>query len=174
MRMGLGVAGNDAEAVLRGLPSIALRYRASDLAARSLAQWLRGQPAIAQVLHPALADAPGHVHWKALCGGTTGVSEEDGESGQGLAAGLFAVIIDARHSQQQVDAFCDRLRLFRLGYSWGGPASLAVPYRLEAMRSRTTAHLKPGTLVRFYIGLEAVADLRQDLQQALDGALAAA
>ena len=159
MRLGLGVAANDAEAVLRALPSIGLRYRAHDEAARSLALWLQQQPAIAQVLHPALAGSPGHAHWKALCGAAGG--------GQGAAAGLFSVMIDARHSQQQVDAFCDSLRLFKLGYSWGGPMSLVVPYDIASMRSRTATHLKPGTLVRFAIGLEAVEDLRQDLQQAM-------
>ncbi|WP_342720274.1 PLP-dependent transferase [Acidovorax sp. FHTAMBA] len=162
MRLGLGVGANDAEAVLRALPSIGLRYRAHDEAARSLAQWLQQQPAVAQVLHPALEGSPGHAHWKALCGGAQG--------GQGLAAGLFSVMIDARHSQQQVDAFCDGLRLFKLGYSWGGPMSLVVPYDINAMRSRASTHLKAGTLVRFAVGLEGVEDLRQDLQQALERA----
>ena len=159
MRLGLGVAGNDAEAVLRALPTVGLRYRAHDEAARSLALWLQQQPAIAQVLHPALEGAPGHAHWKALCGA--------GQGGPGLAAGLFSVMIDARYTQVQVDTFCDALRLFKIGFSWGGPMSLVVPYDLASVRSRPTPHLQPGTLVRFAIGLEAVEDLRHDLQQAL-------
>lgn len=159
MRLGLGVAGNDAEAVLRALPSIGLRYRAHDEAARHLAQWLQQQPAIAQVLHPALESSPGHAQWKALCGSAQG--------GHGAAAGLFSVMIDARHTQQQVDVFCDGLRLFKLGYSWGGPMSLVVPYDLATMRSRPAPHLAPGTLVRFSVGLEAVEDLRRDLEQAM-------
>ncbi|CAN7379299.1 PLP-dependent transferase [Acidovorax sp. LjRoot129] len=162
MRLGLGVGGNDAEAVLRALPSIGLRYRAHDEAARQLARWMQQQPAVAQVLHPALEDSPGHVHWKALCGSAQG--------GQGAAAGLFSVVFDARHSQQQIDAFCDGLRLFKLGYSWGGPMSLVVPYELASMRKQSTQHLRPGTLVRFSIGLEAVNDLRQDLHQAMERA----
>lgn len=159
MRLGLGVGANDAEAVLRGLPSIALRYRAHDEAARELARWLAQQPAIAQVLHPALPGSPGHAHWQALCGRAHGR--------QGAAAGLFSVVIDARHAQAQVDAFCDSLRLFKLGYSWGGPMSLVVPYSIGQMRSRAPSHLKAGTVVRFSVGLEAVQDLRGDLQQAL-------
>ena len=162
MRLGLGVGANDAEAVLRALPSIGLRYRAHDQVARSLAHWLQQQPPIAQVLHPALRGAPGHAHWQALCGRANG--------GQGAAAGLFSVVIDERYTQQQVDMFCDGLRLFKLGYSWGGPMSLVVPYELRSMRSRPTPHLLPGTLVRFSIGLEAEDDLRQDLQQALERA----
>ncbi|HNZ90855.1 MAG TPA: PLP-dependent transferase [Acidovorax sp.] len=166
MRLGLGIAANDAEAVLRALPSVGLRYRAHDVAARQLARWMQQQPAVAQVLHPALPGAPGHAHWQALCGAAHG--------GEGAAAGLFSVVIDARYSQQQVDAFCDGLRLFKLGYSWGGPMSLVVPYQIASMRSRPVEHLQPGTLVRFSIGLEEVEDLRRDLQQAMDRAFGTA
>ncbi len=162
MRLGLGVGANDVESVLRSLPSMALRYRAHDRAARDLARWMARQPAVAQVLHPALQGSPGHEHWRALCGA--------GEGGEGAAAGLFSVVIDARHGQQAVDAFCDSLRYFKLGYSWGGPMSLVVPYDLPGMRTRSAGHLRPGTVVRFSIGLEAVEDLRADLEQALQSA----
>jgi len=162
MRLGLGVGANDVEAVLRSLPSMALRYRAHDLAARELAQWLGQQAPVAQVLHPALKDSPGHAHWQALCGGAQG--------GQGAAAGLFAVVINARHTQAEVDTFCDGLRLFRIGYSWGGPMSLVVPYELASMRERATPHLKAGTVVRFAVGLEAVEDLRRDLALSMERA----
>lgn len=57
MHLGLGVGANDAEAVLRSLPSIALRYRAHDVAARTLAHWLQQQSPVVQVLHPALPQA---------------------------------------------------------------------------------------------------------------------
>lgn len=156
MRLGLGVGMNDVEAVLRSLPSLALRYREHDRTARALARWCQGRAEFAQVLHPALSDSPGHAHWKALCG-----SEE------GRAAGLFSVVFDARYSPAQVDAFCDALRLFRLGYSWGGPISLVVPYELDSMRQPRPAHLARGTLVRFSTGLEAAEDLQADLAQAL-------
>ncbi len=156
MRLGLGVGMNDVEAVLRSLPSLPLRYAAHDRTARALARWCQGRPEIAQVLHPALTDAPGHAHWKALCG------EQEGR-----AAGLFSVIFPERYSTQQVDAFCDALRLFRLGYSWGGPISLVVPYDLAPTRTSWPAHLARGTLVRFSTGLEAADDLQADLAQAL-------
>ena len=163
MHLGTGVGANDVEAVLRSLPSIGLRYRAHDRAARTLARWLQQQAPVVQVLHPALEGAPGHAHWQALCGSADG--------GEGLAAGLFSVVFDARHSQAEVDAFCDALRLFAIGYSWGGPMSLVVPYNLAQMRKGTQQpHLCPGTEVRFSIGLEGVQDLQNDLQQALEKA----
>lgn len=160
MRMGLGVGANDVELVLRSLPSMALRYQAHDASARTLAQWCQGRTEFSQVLHPALHDSPGHAHWAALCG--------DGVSAPlGRAAGLFSVIFDPGFSSARVDAFCDALRLFKLGYSWGGPMSLVVPYDLAQMRVSWPAHLAKGTLVRFSVGLEAAQDLQSDLEQAL-------
>lgn len=150
MRLGLGVGANDAELVLRSLPSIALRYAAQDAAARRLAHWLARRAEVSQVLHPALEGSPGHAHWAATCT---------------AAAGLFSVMIDARYPSERVDRFVDALRLFRIGYSWGGPASLVVPYDLAGMRHGRAAY--PGTLVRFSIGLEDPADLEADLAQAL-------
>ena len=149
-QLGLGVAANDAEFILRSLPTMALRYHAHDAAARQLAAWLGSQPAVTQVLHPALPGSPGHAHWRASCT---------------AAAGLFSVMLDAALSPAQVDAFIDALQLFKIGYSWGGPVSLVVPYDLGSMRDDRSA--MPGHLVRFSIGLEAVADLQADLAQAL-------
>ena len=62
MRMGIGTGANDAETLLRSLPSIALRYAAHDRSARVLARWLQQQGEVAQVLHPALAGSRGHEH----------------------------------------------------------------------------------------------------------------
>ena len=149
MRMGWGVGANDVEAVLRALPSLPLRYAAQDAAGRALAQWWKQQPQVTDVLHPALSGAPGHAHWKALCS---------------QAAGLFSVVFDGRFRPQQVHDFVDALKLFKIGYSWAGPVSLAVPYDVAAMRPGSPWR---GTLVRFSIGLEDPADLQADLQQAL-------
>jgi len=155
MRLGFGVGANDVEAVLRSLPSIGLRYRAHDVASRELARWLQTQPQIARVLHPAIEGSPGHAHWRALCGAN------------GLAAGLFSVVFDARYSSSQVDAFCDALKLFKLGYSWGGPMSLVVPYDIPSMRP-SGLWSGQGVLVRFSVGFEAEGDLRADIASALN------
>ncbi len=157
MRMGFGVGAGDAETLLRSLPSMALRYQAHDGSARDLARWLQTRPEIEQVLHPALEGSPGHANWLRLCGATD------------LAAGLFSVVFDSRFGSEQVDRFCDSLALFRLGYSWGGPISLVVPYDIALMRDASVAQWPhKGTLVRFSIGLEDVDDLRADLAQAFD------
>lgn len=153
MRLGLGVGANDVEGILRGLASMPLRYAAQDAAARHIAQWCTNRPEFAQVLHPALPASPGHAHWAATCS---------------AAAGLVSVVFDGeRHSARQVDAFVDALRLFKIGYSWGGPVSLVVPYEIQGMRRHGPFAKGQGTLVRFAIGLEQVDDLIADLAQAL-------
>ncbi len=158
MHTGFGIAGNDAELVLRSLATMPLRYAAQDRAGRALAQWLAQRSEVAAVLHPALAGSPGHAQWQRHCS---------------AAAGLFSIVIDARHSAAQVDAFVDGLRLFRIGYSWAGPQSLVVPYDTASMRDAAALAKSPwlqGHLVRFSLGLEAVEDLQADLAQALSAA----
>ena len=150
MRMGWGVGGNDVELVLRALPTLAVRYDAQDAAARELARWWTARREVVQVLHPALPGSPGHAHWHRVAT---------------RAAGLFSVAFDPAWAPERVDAFVDALRLFRIGYSWAGPVSLVVPYRLDGMRHQPAW---AGSVVRFSVGFEAVADLIGDCRQALD------
>ena len=154
MRLGLGVGADDAYLVMRGLPTMKLRFEAHDAGARKLASWLKARPEIAKVLHPAFEDCPGHANWKRDFKG---------------AGGLFSVLFDPRYSEAQVDRFVDALTLFGIGYSWGGPNSLVMPYRIRAIRDRWS---EAGVLVRFNVGLEDVGDLVADIEQAL-GQLAA-
>lgn len=150
--LGYSVGQNDVELVLRGLPTTELRYRAQDATTRALADWMQTQPAVAQVLHPALSGSPGHAHWLA--------------SSSAGAACLFSAVFKPDFSAAQVDAFVDALALFGIGYSWAGPMSLAVPYDMSRSRNLGRPYVE-GQLVRFAIGLEAEADLRADLAQAL-------
>ena len=150
MRVGYGVAGNDVELVLRGLNTIALRYAAQDSATRAVATWMQSRQQIAAVLHPALPGSPGHEAFKRDCT---------------AAACLFSVVFKPEFRQTQIDRFCDSLNFFKLGYSWAGPMSLCAPYDIPALRTTTWPY--EGGLVRFSVGLEAVADLQADLTQAL-------
>ena len=149
MRLGLGVGANDAELVLRGLSSMALRYAAQDAATRELATWAESQPGVELVLHPALPGSPGHEAWR-----------RDARA----AACLFSVVFQPHIAQTRIDAFLDALQRFRLGWSWAGPISLCAPYDVAAIRTHAWPH--KGGLVRFAVGLEAVADLKADLSQA--------
>ncbi|MDE2255842.1 MAG: cystathionine beta-lyase [Betaproteobacteria bacterium] len=154
MRLGLGVGGDDASLILRGLHSLALRYGAHDASARRIAAWLQTRPEVQTVLHPGLPGSPGHANWVRDCS---------------AAAGLFSFTFKPWVNAAQVDAFVDALRLFKIGYSWGGPLSLVVPYDMGAMRGDAWAHGSP--LVRLSIGLEDPDDLIADIAQAIGACL---
>ena len=159
MHAGHGVGGADVALILRSLPSMPLRYAQHDATARQLAAWLGQQTAVAQVLHPALPSGLGHEHWRALC-----CTEENP---QGRAAGLFSIVLQPHISRAQAHALCDALRLFKIGYSWGGHASLVMHYDKAELRRNRQQHAPAGEVVRLYCGLEDAADLQADLAQAL-------
>ncbi len=150
MRLGMGVSADDTYLVLRGLPTMKLRFDAHDTSARKVATWLKARPEISKVLHPAFPDCPGHAFW-----------QRDFTA----AGGLFSVLFDPAYTEAQTDRMIDSLKLFRIGYSWGGANSLVVPYRIAQMRSHWEG---AGQLVRLNIGLEDPDDLIADLAQALD------
>ncbi len=149
MRLGLGVSPDDAYLVQRGLPTMKMRFERHDASARELAAWFKARPEIAKVLHPAFEDCPGHAFWQRDFTG---------------AGGLFSVVFDARFDEAQVDRMVDALTLFGIGYSWGGPNSLVMPYRINSLRDQWEG----GVLVRFNVGLEDPADLIADLAQAFN------
>ncbi|OIJ43866.1 cystathionine beta-lyase [Massilia timonae] len=148
MRLGMGVSPDDAYLVQRGLPTMKLRFERHDASARELAAWFKARPEVSKVLHPAFEDCPGHASWKRDFTG---------------AGGLFSVVFDPRYDEAQVDRMVDALTLFGIGYSWGGPNSLVMPYRIKSLRDKW---VDPGVLVRFNVGLEEPGDLIADLERA--------
>jgi len=149
MRLGMGVSADDTYLVLRNLPTLKIRFETHDASARKVANWLKGRPEIRKVLHPGFEDCPGHENWKRDFTG---------------AGGLFSVLFDEKYTEEQTDRFVDSLKLFGIGYSWGGAHSLCIPYRIQAMRKNWN---EKGTLVRFNIGLEDPEDLIADIERAL-------
>jgi cysteine-S-conjugate beta-lyase len=149
--VGCAASPDDCSLALRGLKTLAVRLKAIEDAALTLARWLSERPEIERVLHPTLPSCPGHEFWKRDFTGSTGV---------------FSIVFQPRFSKVQVRAFVDNLELFKIGYSWAGVTSLAVAYDFHAARGRPDYGHR---IVRLNIGLEDVNDLREDLGQALDG-----
>jgi cysteine-S-conjugate beta-lyase len=144
--LGHCVSPDDAFLATRGLRTLAVRLRQHQESALEIAQWLRAQPQVAQVLHPALPECPGHDLFKRDFKGSSG---------------LFGFTLASDDPHKLVDA----LEHFGIGYSWGGYESLAVP--VEPSRCRTAVPWTGGTVIRLSIGLEDVRDLIDDLSQAL-------
>jgi cystathionine beta-lyase len=147
--MGCAASPDDCSLALRGMKTLAVRLKAIESSALELARWLAGCPEIELVLHPALPSCPGHEFWKRDFSGS---------------AGLFSIVFQRQFTKQQVFAFVDVLKLFKVGYSWAGVTSLAVAYDFHSIPNRPDYGAR---IVRLNIGLEDVADLRADLAQAL-------
>ena len=147
--IGCAVSPDDCSLALRGLQTLAVRLAAIESSALAIARWLASRPEIERVLHPALESCPGHEFWKRDFLGSSGV---------------FSLVFKPGPAPEQVHAFVDALKLFRVGYSWGGVASLAVPYRMGHRPGRPAYGHR---IVRLNIGLEATSDLIADLEQAL-------
>ncbi len=146
--LGMHVAPDDVFLGLRGLRTMEVRLRRHMDSALEIARWLQTRPEVARVRHPALPEDPGHAIWKRDFTG---------------ASGLFAFDFVDGVTHEQSCAFLDALRLFGLGYSWGGFESLAIPVRLKGART-ATALPEGGPGIRLHIGLEDVVDIRADLE----------
>lgn len=144
------VSPDDAYLAARGLRTMSVRLKAHEANALAVARWLEEQPEVAQVLHPALPDFPGHQLWQRDFMG---------------ASGLFSFVLkggdDAARSRM-----IDGLELFGIGFSWGGFESLALPVDPASLRTATSWSAE-GPLIRLHIGLEDPADLIADLKKGL-------
>jgi cysteine-S-conjugate beta-lyase len=146
--LGCAASPDDCSLALRGMKTMAVRLKVVEQNALALAQRLSARPEIEIVLHPALPSCPGHELWKRDFSGSSG---------------LFSVVFKPQYSKDQVLAFIDALRLFKIGYSWGGVTSLVMTYDLQSPKRPAYG----SRLVRLYTGLEAIEDLVADVEQAL-------
>ncbi|HZC37658.1 MAG TPA: cystathionine beta-lyase [Sphingomicrobium sp.] len=140
--LGHALSPDDAWLGSRGLRTMGVRLKQHEASALTVAHWLKQQPRVGLVLHPALPDCPGHEHWKRDFKGSSG---------------LFAFELDG-----DPKAFVDSLEMFGIGFSWGGYESLALPVRPVRTVSKPPAE----NLVRLHIGLEDTDDLIEDLTSA--------
>ena len=147
--LGLAVSPDDCSLALRGLQTLAVRLSAIENSALQIAKWLAERPELELVLHPALPSCPGHEFWKRDFLGSSGV---------------FSLVLKPGPTQEQVFAFVDALKLFKVGYSWAGVTSLAVAYNIGRIPGRPPYDHR---IVRLNIGLESTTDLIADLDQAL-------
>jgi cysteine-S-conjugate beta-lyase len=141
---------DDCYLAARGLRTLGVRLAQHQAGALAVANWLKQQPEVARVLHPALPDCPGHALWKRDFSG---------------ASGLFSFVLNGGSDAGRV-ALLDGLEHFGLGYSWGGYESLALPSDPENYRT-ATRWAAEGPLIRLHIGIEDPDDLIADLAAGL-------
>lgn len=149
LQLGSNVSADDAFLALRGMRTLSTRLERHQGNALALAKWLSKRPEIERVIHPAIKGCPGHATWKRDFTGSTG---------------LFSAVFNPI-DLPSLKAFFNGLKVFGIGFSWGGFESLAVHIQPERYRSATTWD-EPGPVVRFHAGLEDIDDLKADLDNA--------
>jgi cystathionine beta-lyase len=149
--LGVCAGPDDVFLALRGLRTLAVRLAQHHRSGLDMARWLATRPEIIRVLHPALESDPGHAIWKRDFTG---------------ASGLFSIVLKPA-PQKAVDALLDAVKLFGMGYSWGGFESLVIPF--DCASYRTASKWAPGgPALRLHIGLENVEDLKADLERGFE------
>jgi cystathionine gamma-lyase len=144
----------DSFLALRGLKTLHLRMKAHCDNAMALATWLESHPAIEKVIYPGLASHPQHALAKRQMHGFGGM-----------------ISIYVKGGGEAARKFMERCKLFALAESLGGVESLvnhpAIMTHASVPPERRAALGIADNLVRLSVGVEDVADLRAELEEAL-------
>jgi cystathionine beta-lyase/cystathionine gamma-synthase len=152
-----GVPGPfDAWLTLRGVKTLAVRMERHCVNARQLAEWLARQPQVQRAYYPGLPTHSGHELARRQMRDFGGMISVSLKGGKDAALRLLT-----------------RTRLFSLAESLGGVESL-IGHPATMTHASIPAEIRQARgiddgLVRLSVGIEDVADLQEDLRQALAG-----
>lgn len=148
-QLGQCTSPDDLYLALRGLRTLSARMYQHQQHTQQVVDWVKEQPEVCRLLHPAFASCPGHEIYQRDFSGSNG---------------LFSFVIDSSIDKAAVEAMIDSFSLFKLGFSWGGFESLVMYYD-SMSRVRTATQWDDSTIiVRLHIGLEDPNDLIEDLE----------
>lgn len=144
----------DAFLVTRGLKTLAVRMQRHCDNALAVAQWLEGHPQVERVFYPGLASHPQHA-----------LAKRQMAAGGGMVSALL------KGGEPAALRFLERCRIFTLAESLGGVESL-IEHPAIMTHASVPAEVRKDigigdALVRLSVGIEEVADLVADLDQAL-------
>ena len=142
----------DCYLVQRGAKTLAVRMDRHCRNAIAVVAMLREHPAVARVMHPSLAEHPGHD-----------IAKRQMRAFGGMVS--FTLLAGEKAATQ----VCERTEIFTLAESLGAVESLIEhPARMTHTSTAGTSNEVPAELVRISVGLESSDDLIEDLRQALD------
>lgn len=150
LMLGLCAGSEELYLATRGLRTLHVRLPHHERTAMEIAGWLRDQPQVKRLLHPAFDSCPGHENWKKYFSGSTST---------------FGIILHETR-REKIAAMLNGMEIFRLGFSWGGFESLLFPEQPKPIRT-AEAWTETGFSLRLHLGLEDVEDLKADLAEGL-------
>ncbi|MCG7414857.1 cystathionine gamma-synthase [Microbacterium aurum] len=140
----------DAWLTTRGIKTLAVRMQRHSENAASVAAFLQGHERVARVYYPGLVQHPGH------------------DLAARQMSGFGGIVSVALESQEAARRFAESTQLFQLAESLGGVESLVnYPDAMTHASVRGTDAAVPVEVVRLSVGIEDIADLLDDLAQAL-------
>ena len=134
---------------LRGLKTLPIRIENSETNALSMAKHLKKNKLVSKVLHPAISGHTNHKIWKRDFTGSSG---------------LFGFELKKKYSDTKMNRFYKKLKIFELGYSWGGYENLIT---FPDVSERCLKNRYKGTLIRIHCGLADIKDLKADIDSAI-------
>lgn len=141
----------DAYLTMRGLKTLVLRMPRHSENACAVAEFLADHPSVSSVLYPGLPSHPGHEIAARQMRGFGGM-----------------VSVRMRAGRRAAQDLCAKTRVFILAESLGGVESLIEHPSAMTHASTAGSQLEvPDDLVRLSVGIEDIADLLGDLEQAL-------
>ena len=143
---------DDAYLIIRGLRTLDVRLEKHQENTKKIATWLSKHKKIKEVLYPYKPSSRRYKLWKKYYTGATG---------------LLGIIIKSKN-KNSVIKFANSLKLFGMGYSWGGYESLVIYQEMQQIGKREFSPIQKGEhVVRLHIGLEDSKDLIDDLKKSL-------
>ena len=147
--LGICPGSEEVYLTLRGIPTLHLRIKRAEKNALNMAKMLKEHNLIDDVYHPALPHTKNHNIWKRDFTGSSG---------------LFAFSLKKKFTNNLIEKFYKKLKIFKLGYSWGGFESLIT---FPPLNKRSFKNNIPGNIIRIYCGLEDSEDQMDDISNAL-------
>ncbi len=155
---GYRMSADEAYLVIRGLRTLDIRLKQHYENTKIVINFLKSQKKIKEILYPYNPSSKNYKLWKKYYSGSTG---------------LLSIVIKSK-KKSSVISFVNSLKLFGIGYSWGGFESLAIFQEIksskkdEYLKGRQFYRFKKDEfIVRLHIGLEDPKDLIEDLKQGL-------
>lgn len=153
MNFGDNVSALKAYNIIKGIRTMPVRMERSQKSGKEVVDFLSSHKKISNVYYPALKTHIGYSNFKKYFSG---------------APGLFSVALNKKYNEEKLASFFDGMTKFSMGYSYGGYESLAI--QIEPKNSRLHSKFNPDadkTHIRFYIGMEDVFSIIDDLEECL-------